>query len=218
MEARILETKSLESKSIRESQLEEVEGKEVLAWVAEQNKTIHSKFVSSPEFKKIEQAALTIYEDKRKIPYISIRNGYLYNFWRDSIHVQGIWRRTTLEEYKKSEPNWEVLLDIDNLPEQDKWKELLNLANHENIQNEHWVYEGCIPCHNSQRVLIELSMGGTDATVIREFDLASKTFVSDGFSLKEAKLRIAWRDHNSLLVGTDTGEGSLTTSGLPKDR
>jgi hypothetical protein len=57
---------------------------------------------------------------------------------------------------------------------------------------------------------------GADADVVREFDLDRKAFVDDGFSLPEAKSRVAWRGRESLFVATDFGPGSLTTSGSPR--
>ena len=64
--------------------------------------------------------------------------------------------------------------------------------------------------------MISLSRGGADATVDREFDAVSKIFVDDGFVLPEAKHNVAWMDENTLWLGTDFGEGSLTTSGYPR--
>jgi hypothetical protein len=51
--------------------------------------------------------------------------------------------------------------------------------------------------------------------VEREFDTVAKDFVKDGFSLPKAKSQVAWRDGDTLWVGTDFGEGSLTNSGYP---
>ena len=39
------------------------------------------------------------------------------------------------------------------------------------------------------------------------------SFVADGFVVPEAKSNVAWLDEDSLLVGTDWGDGSLTNSG-----
>ena len=40
--------------------------------------------------------------------------------------------------------------------------------------------------------------------------------MKDGFTLPEAKSEVAWRDPDSLFVGTDFGPGSLTDSGYPR--
>src|SRR6202022_1951637 len=50
----------------------------------------------------------------------------------------------------------------------------------------------------------------------REFDTKVREFVAAGFSLPEAKSQVAWRDEDTLWVGTDFGPGSLTTSGYSR--
>jgi prolyl oligopeptidase len=64
--------------------------------------------------------------------------------------------------------------------------------------------------------MVELSDGGKDAAFWREFNTSTKSFVDGGFSLDEAKSGVAWIDKDTLLVGTDMGEGSLTDSGYPR--
>src|SRR5207342_2520115 len=64
--------------------------------------------------------------------------------------------------------------------------------------------------------LIGLSRGGSDATVIREFDMRTREFVAGGYKLPEAKTDISWESADSVLVGTDFGPGSLTDSGYPR--
>ena len=43
----------------------------------------------------------------------------MYNFWQDDVHVKGIWRRCTLDEYRKGSPEWELVLDLDALSASD---------------------------------------------------------------------------------------------------
>jgi prolyl oligopeptidase len=64
--------------------------------------------------------------------------------------------------------------------------------------------------------LISLSQGGSDAAIVREFDMRTREFVDGGFELPEAKTQISWADENTVLLGTDFGEGSLTDSGYPR--
>ena len=52
--------------------------------------------------------------------------------------------------------------------------------------------------------------------VVREFDLVTKAFVKDGFTLPEAKSDVAWAGTDELFVGTDFGPDSLTESGYPR--
>jgi len=60
-----------------------------------------------------------------------------------------------------------------------------------------------------------LSNGGKDASIRREFDVPSKSFVAGGFTLPEAKASVAWKDRDTLIVTTDWGAGTLTESGYP---
>ena len=116
--------------------------------------------------------------------------------------MRGLWRRTSLEEFKKPAPAWETVLDLDALSVEEK-------AN--------WVWKGSDLLYpNYDRCLLMLSRGGADATVVREFDLTTKQFVKDGFYLPEAKSQVSWRNRDALYVGTDFGPGSLTSSGYPR--
>jgi len=81
-------------------------------------------------------------------------------------------------------------------------------------EKENWVWHGadCLK-PEYRRCLVQLSRGGADADVVREFDLETKAFVKDGFSLPESKNSVGWLDADRLYVGTDFGPGSMTTSG-----
>ncbi len=182
--------------------LEEVEGEKAIEWVKERNEKSLKVIKNHPKFEALHENNKAIYNSDERIPYVGQMNGYLYNFWRDETHVRGIYRRTTLAEYRKEEPMWETVLDVDALAEAD---------------NENWVYKG-MSCRYPvyDRCLVNLSRGGADATVVKEFDLESKSFVKGGFFLPESKNSVAWVDLNTVMVGADFGEGSMTDSGYPK--
>ena len=168
----------------------------------EQNALSTKELESSPDFEPIRSRLLAILDSKDRIPYVAKLGRYYYNFWRDQTNVRGLWRRTSLEEYKKAAPAWEVVLDLDQLASAEK---------------ENWVWKGYdILYPTYDRCLIQLSRGGADAIVVREFDLAAKEFVKDGFTLPEAKSQVAWRNRDAIYVGTDFGPGSLTDSGYPR--
>lgn len=182
--------------------LEEVTSDQALAWAREQNAATQQELETAPGFKSLNQHLLAILESDDRIPAVSKRGAFYYNFWRDKRHVRGIWRRTTLEEYRKPAPAWETVLDLDALAEREK---------------ENWVWKGSSFLEpDFDRCLLSLSRGGADAAVVREFDVVKKEFVADGFHLPEAKNRVSWRDCSTLYVGTDFGPGSLTDSGYPR--
>ena len=182
--------------------LEDVTGEKALAWVKARNAESVAELTKGKEFQDLNARLLKILDSKEKIPFIAKRGELFYNFWRDDTNKRGLWRRTTLAEYRKPEPKWETLLDLDALGEAEK---------------ENWVWAGSAwlePAYD--RALVSLSRGGADAVVVREFDPKTKQFVKDGFALPEAKSDIAWKDKDTLYVGTDFGPGSLTDSGYPR--
>jgi len=62
---------------------------------------------------------------------------------------------------------------------------------------------------------VELSDGGKDAAVVREFDTRTGTFDDRGFKIPEAKSDYAWIDRDTLLVAHEWQKGQLTESGYP---
>jgi prolyl oligopeptidase len=181
--------------------LEDVKGDKALAWVKERNAETVKEFEQNGAFKKLESDILAIMDSKDKIPYVTREGTLYYNLWQDAKNPRGIWRRTSLEEYKKPQPQWETVLDLDALGAAEK---------------ENWVYKGhdCLR-PDYKRCMLRLSRGGADAIVIREFDTETKSFVKDGFSLPESKGGTSWVDKDTLFVGTDFGPGSMSSSGYP---
>jgi len=173
--------------------LEEVAGEAALTWVRQRNAETVAALAGSPGFARLQDEIRQVLDSDERIPYVRRRGGYLYNFWQDATHPRGLWRRTTLEEYRKREPDWQVVLDIDTLAAED---------------GENWVWQGAAVLRPDYRLaLVKLSRGGADATVVREFDLDRRAFVADGFVLPEAKSSIGWIDAGRIYVGTDFGPG-----------
>ena len=182
--------------------LEDVHGEAALAWVRERNAESQKLLMARPEYAPTRERLLQVMNSKERIPYISRRGAYFYNLWQDATHKRGLWRRTSLAEYRKAEPAWETVLDLDALA---------------TVEGENWVWGGAVglaPSH--RRCLVMLSRGGADANVVREFDTVTKAFVKDGFVLPEAKSDIEWVDADTVFVGTDFGSGSMTDSGYPR--
>ncbi|MGP4057633.1 prolyl oligopeptidase family serine peptidase [Mycobacterium sp. 4D054] len=181
--------------------LEDVTGDDALRWVREHNEPTLAE-LAGERFEQMRAEALEVLDTDARIPYVRRRGDYLYNFWRDAEHQKGVWRRTTLDSYRTEQPDWDVIIDVDELAAAD---------------GVNWVWAGADviePDHSL--ALISLSRGGSDAAVVREFDMLTRSFVEGGFELPEAKSQVSWEDENTLLVGTDFGEGSLTESGYPR--
>ncbi|MGO4779925.1 S9 family peptidase, partial [Lysobacter sp. 2RAB21] len=87
--------------------LEDVEGKRALDWVHARNAKTEAQLAATPQFKQLESSILAILDSNAKIPGVEKIGAYYYNFWKDAQHQRGLWRRTTLEEYRKDQPKWE---------------------------------------------------------------------------------------------------------------
>ncbi|MGC4935013.1 prolyl oligopeptidase family serine peptidase [Gordonia sp. DT30] len=187
--------------------LEDVTGDESLAWVRTHNEPTIDELTDSDRFAELQAQSLEILDTDDRIPYVRRRGEFLYNFWRDATHPRGLWRRTTLEQYRTDTPDWDVLVDVDALA---------------GAEDENWVWKSAsMNWPDFDRALVSMSRGGADAAVVREFDVPTRAWVDGGFELPEAKSSISWIDRDTVYVGTDfgvqpDGAGSLTTSGYPR--
>jgi prolyl oligopeptidase len=183
--------------------LEDVAGSAALDWVRERNAETVAELAGGSRFQTLRTQIRQVLDSDDRIPFIRRRGSYLYNFWQDETHPRGLWRRTTLEEYRRPAPDWDILLDVDALAAS---------------EDENWVWQGAsaLRAGGYRLALVQLSRGGADASVVREFDTGERRFVADGFTVAEAKTDVGWIDADHIYVGTDFGPGSLTSSGYPR--
>jgi prolyl oligopeptidase len=180
--------------------LEEVEGERALDFVDRQNRLTLEKF-GGAGFAADRDMLAAIYDRPDNIPYVTRRGGLLYNLWKDAKNPRGLWRRTTIEEFRKPDPAWETLLDIDRLAAE---------------EGEDWLLNWTVMKPDHKRTILSLSRGGSDAVTLREFEIETKTFVTDGFALPEAKSGVDWLDTDKLLLSSAHGEGMATSSGYAR--
>jgi prolyl oligopeptidase len=185
--------------------LEDVQGERALAWVRERNAQARERLQAWPDFLPLRQRIREVLDSRDRIPAVRRRGEAFYNLWQDATNPRGLWRRTSLAEYRKAQPAWETVLDLDALGK---------------TEGVNWVWGGSNsfgPVH--RRCMLKLSKGGADAAVQREFDTVTKRFVpasEGGFELPEAKSSFDWIDADSAYIGTDFGPGSMTDSGYPR--
>ncbi len=184
--------------------LEDVHGARATEWVKAENQKALTTLQSDPRYEPFYKRALDALEAKDRIPYVAFRHGELHNFWQDPDHLKGILRRTSLASYRTADPKWETVLDIDALSK---------------AEGKSWVYGGmqCL-APDERRCIVTLSEGGKDATVEREFDLVTKTFVEGGFSLPEGKQFAAWVDADTIARRARLGPGHHVRVRLPVHR
>ena len=189
--------------------LENVESADAIAWARKQNATSERELQSTDTYTQMYPTIKKILDAADRIPAVEKHGDRLYNFWRDAQHPRGVWRRTTEAEYASANPAWETVLDLDALNARDNvnwvWKTAKFL--------EQGAYRS-----RPDRCLVLLARGGSDAVVVREFDIVKLAFVdpsAGGFSLPEAKTDVDWRTRDALYVSTDFGPGSMSPSGYP---
>ena len=182
--------------------LEDVEGEDALTWVEAQNEQSVGYLESLATFDGLYDRNLEILNSDDRIASPGLRGDHAFNFWRDANNQRGLWRRTTLDDYISGNPDWEIILDLDALAD---------------AEGEDWVWKGASCLRPDYRhCALYLSRGGADAVVIREFDVEDRAFVENGFFVPEAKSRVSWIDSDTLYLGSDFGDGTLTDSGYPR--
>lgn len=181
--------------------LEEVLGEEALDEVKGWNEATLNRLMADPRFEDMQAQALEILNSKDKIPYVSYRGGEVHNFWQDAENVRGVWRKSTLDSYLGNNTEWKTVLSFDKLSAD---------------EDKNWVYKGndCL-APDYALCMINLSDGGKDAVVRREFNADTGEWVEGGFVTEESKGTSSWLDKDHMIIGVDFGEGTMTDSGYP---
>lgn len=182
--------------------LEEINSPRALEYVKNASSQTLSYLKSSKRYDETYQESAQILNTPDKLLSIKIVNGKVYNFWETENNLKGIWRRTSLTDFKSKNPQWELLLDIGELAKN---------------ENKNWTWEGSeINPLDPTRALIRLSDGGSDASEIREFDLLKKEFVPNGFFLPLSKGYMTWKDRDHVFVSPAQTKSQVTESGYPR--
>jgi len=185
--------------------LEEVEGDDALDWVRARNADAEAAWFATPTFDAIKVSTLEVLDADDRIDMATRHGDRVHNFWTDAEHRRGLLRRATWRDYVDGEPQWETILDLDALCDE---------------EGESWVFHGSATRRpDRRRALIDLSPGGSDASVTREFDLVEKRFIpadEGGFVRPLAKGGLTWIDDDTVYVTSDFGPGTLTRSGYPR--
>ncbi|MET3521982.1 prolyl oligopeptidase family serine peptidase [Mesorhizobium abyssinicae] len=182
--------------------LEDRNGKGALDWVHRQNGLTVAELQGDPGYQASFETALDLMTAEDNIPVGTAINGHVYNFWQDKTNVLGLWRRTTVASYKTDKPEWETIVDFDVLSAKEGIK---------------WVFSGASRLYpDFNRCLVSMSPDGGDASEMREFDIAAKSFVEGGFRAPASKSGFSWLDEDTVIVSAAFEEDDKTQSGYPR--
>jgi prolyl oligopeptidase len=184
--------------------LEALDDADALAWVHAQNARTREAWCTGASFDTFRRQLADAYLPRER-PVIPDRwKDWAYDLWQDDRNPRGIWRRTAWAAWRSGAPVWQNLLDFDALGA---------------AEDTPWVCADLdILYPDGDRALITMSPGGSDALVVREFDLDARRFVDGGFAIAKAgKHTVSWIDRDTLYVGWDNGRKTLTRSGYPRD-
>ncbi len=182
--------------------LEDIDGDKSMQWVKETNQITQEKLASTKLYNDLYQQALTVLNNESRLPVVNQKGKWLYNFWQDKKHPRGIYRKTSLKQFRKKNPKWSTVLDMDAYSKK---------------HGKNYDYHG-MTCLAPENIicLAQLSPGGSDAVEIKEFNLKKGEFIENGFNIPVAKTRVSWIDKDTIFIGTDFGENSMTESGYPR--
>ncbi len=175
--------------------LEELRSERALQWVEEHNRRSTSRLEATAKFETLLTDAQHVLGESAHLPLADIKGQYAYGFWQDEDNPRGVWRRATVSSYLAGEPQWKILLDLDELAER---------------EDEDWAWSGssCLE-PKYERCMIGLSRSGIAATIWREFSVSEGSFLEGGFELPEAQSNFAWLNEDTLFVATDWGDGKM---------
>ena len=182
--------------------LEDRTSKESLDWVHRQNELTVGELQGDPSYQAAFDTALDLMTAEDNIAVGAALNGDVYNFWQDKTNVLGLWRRTSVASYKTEKPQWETILDFDALSAKEGVK---------------WVFSGASRLYPDFNLcLVSMSPDGGDASEMREFDIATKSFVEGGFRAPASKSGFSWLDEDTVIVSAAFEEEDKTQSGYPR--
>ena len=117
------------------------------------------------------------------------------------------WLRLPLESDATSSKEWECVLDLRDLQNNNSW-----------MLSEFGNWENPVPLElDNDRYLIGFSPGGGDAVEVREYDAKRRAVVSDGFRAPLGRAYFSWIDADTVLIATTARGFSATRSGYPRE-
>lgn len=186
--------------------LESLDSRKAEQWVCAQNERTLGHLDQDPAIPALTERLVAIYDSPDRIVTCSRHGDWAYNTWTDADHPLGLVRRASWQDWLAGTPRWETVLDVDALP-----------VNRDSPDGTRWTLADFdLRYPDGERALVSLSPDGSDACIIQEFDVATRSFLADGFQLTQpGQHSMDWIDRDTVYVGWDD-DVELTDAGHPR--
>ncbi|MEM9062401.1 MAG: prolyl oligopeptidase family serine peptidase [Pseudomonadota bacterium] len=167
------------------------------AFVATENARTEAALCDDAYARDVETAT-RILESPDTLPGLARRGAWLYTFRQTAANPRGRWLRLPETERAEPDADWQVVFDLDDFCAE---------------SGEIWHWRGAATAwFDPDRVLLCLSLNGSDHCRFVEFDCKSRSMVDGGFDLGPEKGGAEWLDPDTLLWATAKGDAA-TSSG-----
>ena len=191
----------------RDLWLEDTKRPATQAWIAARNAETTARLLADPRFERERQRFLSLGSGAHSDTYLN--GGVVNRVVADARHPLGRWQVLAASPAARQQlgAGWQTMLDLDDLARREGVRRTIPL----------WWQNPMCDTRVGSRCLLSLSPDGGDRTVLREFDLATRTFVADGFRIDtKARTYADWIDADHVLLASDFGPGSLSDAGYAR--
>jgi prolyl oligopeptidase len=150
------------------------------------------------EYQRDVDLALAVLEDPNAVNGVSRRGDWIYTFLKTEDAPRGRWLRVPDGTVISRDADWQLVFNVDAFCA-------------ETDANWHW--RGARTAwFGSERVLLVLSLDGSDQARYVEFDLERCAVVQGGFDLEPSRSSLDWIDADTLLVSSAVGDDATDMS------
>ncbi|KAM0424809.1 hypothetical protein ACHAPT_009865 [Fusarium lateritium] len=183
--------------------LEQQEAPECLDWVDKENGVTAKALDSLSRTRHVQNELRRLVEGKDQSPDFWIA-GHLFRLKKNATNKQGVLeisRRST----DGSLSGWKKVISFDEL----------GRTRGKNYFFSDLIFSGRILGPDCSRILLLLSIGGSDSSELHELDVETGELVADGFQTPECRLFTTWLDRDHILISHNLHGSPTTQSGWP---
>ncbi len=183
--------------------LEAPAGERALAWAREMTASSRATLSALPGYSETLQALRQTLQSATPVADVALLGPYAVRLQRDAAHPRGLLQKA--DRRGETLGPWITVLDVGEF----------SAREHADYELR-WSPENCLaPAFD--RCLLSFGVGGGDAAILREFDLAAERFVENGFRLPGSLHVVAWLDRDTIVVGHDLGGARTTAAKWPAE-